>query len=108
MTTETMRALVQLHDGYSGRQEGPQIDRLEPYVMMQEIAVPEPGPGKVLIKVAMAAINPSDLHFIKGEYGQPRRKGVPAGFEGVGTVASGNGAYAESLVGKRGRLHGRS
>jgi hypothetical protein len=97
----TMKALIQLHEGYSGRNEVPHIETLEPYLAAAEIAVPEPGEGEVLIKVAMAAINPSDLHFIKGEYGQPRRKGVPAGFEGVGEVVKAKGAYGESLVGKR-------
>ena len=48
----------------------------------------------------MASVNPSDLHFIKGEYAQPRRKGVPAGFEGCGDVVAA-GAGAEGLMGKR-------
>ena len=49
----------------------------------------------------MASINPSDLHYIKGEYGHPRVKGAAAGFEGVGEVVAGNGDHAQSLVGKR-------
>jgi NADPH:quinone reductase-like Zn-dependent oxidoreductase len=56
----------------------------------------------VLIKVALASINPSDVMFVKGMYGQPRKKGRPAGFEGVGeVVAAGDDAYAKSLIGKR-------
>ncbi len=96
-----MFALVQKHDGYAGTAEGPQIDRLDAYVEAATIPVPELRDGQVLIRVKMAAINPSDLHFIKGEYGTPRRKGAPAGFEGVGDVIAGNGAPAEALVGKR-------
>jgi NADPH:quinone reductase-like Zn-dependent oxidoreductase len=62
--------------------------------------VPQPGPGQVLVKVGLGGINPSDLHFIKGEYGLPRVKGAPGGFEGMGTVvAAGQGA--ERLIGKR-------
>ena len=38
----------------------------------------------------LAAVNPSDIHFIKGEYGQPRVKSVPAGFEAVGEVVAGD------------------
>ncbi len=97
----TMHALLQKGDGYSGKQTGIQFDSMEPYLEYAEIPVPELQDGQVLIKMAMANINPSDLHFIKGEYGQPRQKGKPAGFEGVGNVVAGAGSYAEKLVGMR-------
>ncbi|MEQ8737418.1 MAG: zinc-binding dehydrogenase, partial [Hoeflea sp.] len=47
------------------------------------------------------SVNPSDIYFIKGEYGQPRIKGAAAGFEGVGEVVGGKGLYARWLKGKR-------
>ncbi|MCX8953484.1 zinc-binding dehydrogenase, partial [Ruegeria sp. NA] len=65
-----------------------------------ELPVPNPGPGQVLIRLRASSVNPSDLHFIKGEYGQPRVKGAAAGFEGCGdVVAAGKGA--EALKGQR-------
>jgi NADPH:quinone reductase-like Zn-dependent oxidoreductase len=54
----------------------------------------------VIIKVILGNINPSDLHFIKGEYGQPRRAGVPGGFEGVGEIVDA-GKGGEALIGNR-------
>ena len=97
---DTMRALVQLKDGYSGKSEGPAISDAALYLAEAQIPVPTPAKGQVLIKLRVASVNPSDLHFIKGEYGQPRRKGTPAGFEGCGgVVAAGEGA--EGLVGMR-------
>jgi NADPH:quinone reductase-like Zn-dependent oxidoreductase len=51
------------------------------------IGVPVPVNRQVLIKVSLASINPSDdVH--QGQYGQPRVKSQPAGFEGVGTVVA--------------------
>ena len=97
---DTMRAIVQTGDGYSGNSEGPAISDAALYLEDAHIPVPTPAKGQVLIKLRVASVNPSDLHFIKGEYGQPRRKGVPAGFEGCGdVVAAGEGA--EALIGKR-------
>ncbi|MEM7525286.1 MAG: zinc-binding dehydrogenase [Pseudomonadota bacterium] len=87
---DKMTALIQLHDGYSGRREGPAIEAMAPYLAQETIPVPTPGPGQAVIRVHMAAVNPSDTHFIKGEYGQPRVKGAPAGFEGVGEVVAGD------------------
>lgn len=97
----SMNALILKHDGYGNTRTGAAIDTLEPYLEYGALPVPKPGPGQVLIKVRMASINPSDLYFIKGEYGQPRVKGAAAGFEGVGDVVDGKGLYASYLKGKR-------
>lgn len=96
-TPASMRALIQLHDGYSGTQTGPNLTDMSPFVTLQDLPVPTPGEGQALIKVHLAAVNPSDIHFIKGEYGQPRIKGMPAGFEAVGEVVGGD----TPLVGHR-------
>jgi NADPH:quinone reductase-like Zn-dependent oxidoreductase len=95
-----MRALTVKGSGFSGTQEGPAIASLDPWLDLQEIPVPTLEAGQLLIKVRLANINPSDLHFIKGEYGIPRVAGKPGGFEACGdVVAAGEGA--EKLVGKR-------
>ena len=97
---ETMQALTLIGGGYSQTQEGPTITSLDPWLKLERIAVPQPADGQVLVKVTLGNINPSDRHFIKGEYGLPRVAGRPAGFEGCGTVvAAGKGA--EALAGKR-------
>ncbi|WP_214472046.1 zinc-binding dehydrogenase [Mesorhizobium sp. dw_380] len=97
-----MKALLLVGDGYTKTPSGSALEAMEPYLQPGGIAVPTPGPSQVLIKVSLASINPSDVAFIKGQYAQPRAKGQPAGFEGVGTVvASGDEPYPKNLIGKR-------
>ncbi|MBZ9897896.1 MULTISPECIES: zinc-binding dehydrogenase [unclassified Mesorhizobium] len=97
-----MKALLLVGDGYTRTPSGSTLEAMEPYLQPGSIAVPAPGTTQVLIKVSLASINPSDVAFIKGQYGQPRVKGRPAGFEGVGViVAGGDESYPKSLVGKR-------
>ncbi len=97
---QTMFATILKHDGYSGTASGPAITDAAEWLEPAEVPVPQPGPGQVLIKLRTASVNPSDLHFIKGEYGQPRVKGSPAGFEGCGDVVA-TGKGAEALQGQR-------
>ncbi|MGO4834766.1 zinc-binding dehydrogenase [Rhizobiaceae sp. 2RAB30] len=97
-----MKALLLKGDGYATAPSGTVLEAMEPYVEYGTIAVPSPGPKQLLIKVSLASINPSDVMFVKGMYGQPRAKGQPAGFEGVGTVvAAGDDPAAQKLAGKR-------
>lgn len=87
---ETMTALVCLEDGFSPPSERQQLDSLDPFVELAEVPVPQPAAGQALVKVARAAVNPSDIAFVQGIYGQPRRKGIAAGFEATGTVVAGD------------------
>lgn len=97
-----MNALLLVGEGYERKTIGSRLEAMEPYVEPGRIGVPEPTGRQVLIKVSLAAINPSDVMFIKGAYGQPRVKGQPAGFEGVGTVAAaGDDASAQWYMGRR-------
>ncbi|MFA3915710.1 alcohol dehydrogenase catalytic domain-containing protein [Ruegeria hyattellae] len=97
---DSMQAAILTHDGYAQTASGPAIDDAADWLQAAEIPVPQPSAGQVLIRMRAASVNPSDLHFIKGEYGQPRVKGHPAGFEGCGDVVA-TGEGAEALAGQR-------
>jgi NADPH2:quinone reductase len=64
--------------------------------------IPKPLSGQVLVRVAAAPCNPSDILLLQGKYG--KKKNLPAipGWEGSGTVvATGGGLLARWLLGKR-------
>lgn len=64
--------------------------------------VPRPRRGEVLVRVAAAPINPSDLAFLQGLHGVKKPLPVVPGIEGSGVVvASGGGLIANRLMGKR-------
>ena len=82
-------------DGYVG---DPAVNNLR----VATKTTPRPGPGEVLVRIAAAPCNPSDITFMQGLYGV--RKALPAvpGWEGAGTVvASGGGIHANRLKGRR-------
>ena len=81
---------------------GNQLERPGDYLEFGTVPRPVPGPGQVLIKMRRAAINPSDIAFVQGFYGQERVQGRPAdGFEGVGTVVeAGPGLMGRLLKGR--------
>jgi NADPH:quinone reductase-like Zn-dependent oxidoreductase len=64
--------------------------------------VPEPGPGEVRVRMLASPVNPSDLLYVRGEYGkQPTLPATP-GLEGAGVVeASGGGLLARRVMGRR-------
>ena len=73
---ETFPALLQKGNGYTDTPVGHiHYDSFDDYLEFGEVAMPELDAGQVLVEMTMAAINPSDLHFLKGEYGQPRMQG---------------------------------
>ncbi|MEW2546305.1 zinc-binding dehydrogenase [Streptomyces sp. NPDC047002] len=47
-----------------------------------EVAVPVPGPGEVLVRVASAALNNTDLWTREGAYGRPGHPQAPSGWRG--------------------------
>jgi NADPH:quinone reductase len=64
--------------------------------------VPRPARGQVLIRVAAAPINPSDLMFVRGLYGFKKTLPAIPGFEGSGmVVAAGGGLMPRILLGRR-------
>ncbi len=72
---------------------------------VQEIAVPVPKKGEVLVKIERSPINPSDIGNMKGSYDKTiaaRTKPYQLGFEGAGTVVqTGGGLMGWLHSGKR-------
>ncbi len=86
---ETMRALSLR--AYDGRPESLQL---------VQMPMPKPEPGQLLVRMAAAPINPSDLAFLRGLYVRKELPAVP-GFEGSGTVVAAGSLAGRLLVGRR-------
>lgn len=76
-------------------------DREPGALVVEEVPVPAPGPDKVLVKMELAPINPSDLMYLRGEYGFRLPPPVTPGFEGLGRVVAGGGLLGRMLRGRR-------
>lgn len=63
-------------------QPGKPVDVLKP----TEVALPQPGPSEVRVKVVAAPVNPSDIMFVQNLYGIRPQLPSGAGFEGMGIV----------------------
>jgi NADPH:quinone reductase len=67
-----------------------------------EVPTPEPGPGKVRVKMIATPVNPSELMVVRGRYGVLPELPATPGFEGVGVVdKAGPGFLGKMVVGKR-------
>ena len=78
------------------------FERTPESLVVVEKPVPRAGKGQVLVKMAAAPINPSDLAFLRGLYGLKKSLPVVPGLEGSGVVvAAGGGLRARVLMGRR-------
>eukprot|EP01135_Chromosphaera_perkinsii_P004821 Nk52_evm52s296 gene=Nk52_evmTU52s296 len=62
------------------------LELLSECFSIEEVPVPNPGPGQALVRVSNASINPSDLMHCMGMYGIKETPPCSVGFEGSGTV----------------------
>jgi len=66
------------------RYGGPEV------LLFQDVPIPDPGPGEVLVRVAFAGINFMDVHTRQGKYANSRtypvRIPVTLGMEGAGNI----------------------
>ena len=71
-------------------------------LFIEEVPMPKPVKGEVLIKVAASPINPSDLSFLNGTYLTQKEYPVVPGLEGSGlVVGAGDGLFPKLRKGKR-------
>ncbi len=71
-------------------------------LIIEQIPVPAPGKGQVLVKVHCSPVNPSDLSFLQGTYSSRPDYPVTPGIEACGTVvASGGGILPRLRMNKR-------
>lgn len=69
---------------------------------VEELEVPRPKPGEVLVRMLASPVNPSDLMFVRGRYTTAPNCPATPGFEGVGVVeSSGGGLRGRLFAGRR-------
>ncbi len=69
---------------------------------VNDIPIPEPGPGEVLVKMDYAPVNPSDLSLLQGNFASKPDYPIIPGIEGSGIVIkSGKGIIGKLRKGKR-------
>ncbi|HXG10981.1 MAG TPA: zinc-dependent alcohol dehydrogenase family protein [Gemmataceae bacterium] len=74
----------------------------EEVLEVRDVPVPEPGPGQVRVRMIASPINPSDLLYVRGQYGRLPPLPLTPGFEGVGVVEkAGPGLLARRVLGRR-------
>jgi NADPH:quinone reductase-like Zn-dependent oxidoreductase len=79
-----------------------QLDRPEGPLLVRTLKVPHPKEGEVLVKMAAAPVNPSDLQRIKSVITDEDLISFIPGIEGSGTVvAAGGGLLPRLWLGKR-------
>jgi len=80
-----------------------QLDEPNGNLVWREIPVPRPQTGQVLVRMAAASINPSDIGSLSGmSYGKQRQFPFTPGREGSGTVVeAGEGFMPRLLNGQR-------
>jgi NADPH2:quinone reductase len=76
---------------------GPAADVLR----VEEIATPEPGPGEVLVRVAVSGVNPTDFKSRSGATGAPAGGFQIPNQDGAGTIEAVGEGVEESRVGER-------
>lgn len=102
MSLPTTTQALSLREGGYAAGPVPQVPQsLAPFLEATEVTLPELAEGQVMIEVSLSPVNPSDLFFVQGGYGQPRVQGQAAGFEGVGKIIGGKGKQAEAMIGQR-------
>ncbi|HUS86986.1 MAG TPA: alcohol dehydrogenase catalytic domain-containing protein [Bacteroidales bacterium] len=71
-------------------------------LVVEDIPIPEPGPGEVLIKMSHSPINPSDLSMLRGTYAHLPSYPVIPGIEGSGIVVkAGKGILPRMRLNKK-------
>jgi len=111
---DDMQALVLRHGGLAGSGAGAGADArvdagpgaaapaaLPELLELRRLTRPRPAAGQLLVEVALSPVNPSDLLYVAGHYGQPRQCGAAAGFEGTGVVVAAGDPETAALVGRR-------
>ncbi len=68
---------------------------------VEEVPIPEPAAGEVLVKLLARSINPSDLLTIEGVYGRLPQLPATPGYEGAGIVAALGEGVTGLSVGQR-------
>ena len=68
-------------------------------LQLKDVALPEPGPGQVRVRMLASPINPSDLLVVRGRYGRLPTLPATPGFEGVGVIDAAGPGFLRLLRG---------